>query len=49
MFLPLPHYALDIFATGKRVNHGRQYGQEISAKFHFYWPEKTIKLATNRK
>ena len=49
MFLPLPHCALDIFATGKRVNHGRQYGQEISAKFHFYGPEKTIKLARNRK
>ena len=22
MFLSLPHWGLDIFATGKRVNHG---------------------------
>ena len=45
MFLPLPHCALDIFATGKRVNHGDQYRQEIRAKFNFYGLENTIKLA----
>ena len=44
MFLSLPHCALDIFATGKRVNHGGQYGLEIQANFHFYVPQNTIKL-----
>ena len=39
MFLYLPRCALDIFATGKRVNHGRDYGLEIPANFHFYRPE----------
>ena len=45
MLLPLPCCALGIFATGKRVNHGGEYGLDILAKFHFYGPEKAIKLA----
>ena len=35
---------LDIFATGKHVNHGGEYGLEIPANFHFYGPEKVINL-----
>ena len=49
MFLSLPYCALDIFATGKRVNHGGEHGLEISANFHFYGPEKAIKLAKKLK
>ena len=45
MFLSVPFCALGIFATVKRVNHGGEYGLEIYASFHFYGPEKTIKLA----
>ena len=45
MFLSLPHCALDIFATGKRVKHGGEYRLEIPADFHLYVPEKAIKLA----
>ena len=45
MFLSLLRCALDIFATEKRVNHGREYGMEIPAIFLFYGPEKIIKLA----
>ena len=41
MFLSLPHRALDIFATGKRVNHEG----EIHASFLFYGPEKAMILA----
>ena len=36
---------LDIFATGKQVNHGGEYGLKISTTFYFYRPIKTIKLA----
>ena len=43
--LPLPHCTLDIFATGKGVNHGGQYELEIPANLHFYLCEKAIKLA----
>ena len=43
--LSLPHYALNIFATGKRVNHGGKYGLETPENFHFYGPEKAIKVA----
>ena len=39
------HFALDISATGKHVNHGDKYGLEILANFHFRGPEKAIKLA----
>ena len=38
------HCALDIFATGKRVNHGGEYGLEIPTIFHFYGPKQAIKL-----
>ena len=38
---------IDIFATGKHVNQGREYGLEICIIFHFYGPKKAIKLAQN--
>ena len=49
----LPHWALDIFATGKRVNYGGEYPckflwkllMETPANFYFYATEKAIKLA----
>ena len=45
MFLSLPHCALDIFATGKCVNHGGECKLEIPPNFHLHGPEKAIKLA----
>ena len=36
---------IDIFETGKHVNHGGEYGLEISIIFHFYGPKKATKLA----
>ena len=45
MFLFLPRSNLDIFATGKRVNHGGEYRLEISVNFQFSRLKKTIKLA----
>ena len=42
---PPPHCTLNIFATEKHGNHGGKYVLEIPANFHFYAPEKTIKLA----
>ena len=36
---------IDIFETGKHVNHGGEYRLEISTVFHFYGPKKAIKLA----
>ena len=47
MFLFLPYCTLGIFATGKRVNHGVEYGLEIPVNFHFYGTEKVIKLTRN--
>ena len=44
VFLSLSYCILHIFATGKRVNHGGEYGLEIHANFNFYGLEKTIKL-----
>ena len=44
MPLSLPHWTLNIFETGKRVNHGGDYGLEIPENFHFYGPEEVIKL-----
>ena len=38
---------LDIFATGKRVNHGGEYRLEIPPHFNFCEPEKAINLAKN--
>ena len=49
MFQSLHYCALDIFATGKPVNHGGKYGLGIPANFHFYGPEKAIKLAKKLK
>ena len=34
-----------IFAIWKCFNTGGEYGLEIPANFHFYGPEKAIKLA----
>ena len=48
MFLFLFYYALYIFATGKRVNHGGDYGLEIPANFYFHESKKAIKLAKNK-
>ena len=42
IFVPLH---IDIFATGKHVNHGGEYGLEISTIFHLYGSKKAIKLA----
>ena len=47
MFLSLPHCALDILATGKRVNDGGEYRLEIPETFYFYGPEKFIQVAQN--
>ena len=44
MFLSLLHCVLDIFATRKRVNHGGEYGPEVTGNFHFSGPEKAFKL-----
>ena len=51
IFLSLPHYALNIFATGKHVNHRDEYGLVIPKNLQsldFRWPEKAIKLAKNK-
>ena len=48
MFMSLPHCALDIFVTVKRINHGGGYGLEIPANFHFYGPEKAINWLKNK-
>ena len=48
MFLSLPHCALDIFVTGKRINRGGEYGLEIRANFYFYGPEKAINWLKNK-
>ena len=45
VFLSLLCCTLNVFATGKHVNHGGEYGREIPANFLFYGPEKIIKLA----
>ena len=48
IFLSLSHCALDIFATGKHVNHRDEYGLEIPThlqSLHFHGPEKAIRLA----
>ena len=44
LFLSMPHCALDIFATRKRVYHGGEHAREIPAIFHFYVPEKANEL-----
>lgn len=45
MFLALPHCALDIFETRTCANCRGEYGLDIPANFHFFGPEKVIKLA----
>ena len=46
MFLFLPQCGFEIFATGKRVNHG---GLKTPTNFHFCEPGKPIKLAKKIK
>ena len=36
IFLSLPHYALDIFTTGKHVNHRDEYGLVIPTIYNPY-------------
>ena len=43
-FCPYPHGTLDIFASGKSVNHEIECGQEVPEELHFYEPEKAIEL-----
>ena len=42
MFLFVLHCVMDIFATGKSINHRGKYGLHIPANFHFYGHEKAI-------
>ena len=44
MFPSLVHCPLGIFTIAKRVSREDEYGLEIPANFHFYGPEKAIKL-----
>ena len=44
----LVHCALGIFATGKRVSHGGEYGLEIPTIFHFYGPSRPLNSAQNK-
>ena len=48
-FLFLPNCVLDVFATGKRVTHGGEYGLEIPSNFHFDGPEIAMKLVKIKK
>ena len=48
MFPFLPHCALDIFVTGKRISRGGGYGLEIPANFYFFGPEKAINWFKNK-
>ena len=46
--LSLSHCALNIFGTGKYVNHRDEYGLKTATylqSLHFHGPEKAIKLA----
>ena len=38
---------IDIFATGKYVNHGAEYGM-LNTIFHFYEPKKPLNLPKNK-
>ena len=49
LYSSLPHYVLDIFATGRRINHGGEYRLEIPANFHFCGPEKAVKQTKKKK
>ena len=44
IIIPLPHCALGISVSGKRVNHGGEYGLETALYFDFYGHEKAVKL-----
>ena len=48
IFLSVPHCALDIFVTGKRINRGATYRLEILANSDFYGPEKAINWLKNK-
>ena len=39
---------IDIFATGKHVNLGVEYGLEISIIFHFYGPKIPLNSPKNK-
>ena len=39
---------IDIFATGKHVNHGVEYWLEISKIFHFYGPKMSLNSVKNK-
>ena len=39
---------IDIFETGKHVNHGGEYGLEISIIFHFYGPKRPLNSHKNK-
>ena len=45
---PCLYCALDIFATGKCINPGVDYGFEIPANFYFDDPEKAINWLKNK-
>ena len=38
---------IDIFATGKHVNHGVEYGL-LNTIFHFYGPKKPLNAPKNK-
>ena len=48
MFLYLPHWALDIFVTEKRINCRGGCELEIPANFYFYGPGKAINWLKNK-
>ena len=48
MFLSFSPFALDIFVTGKRVNHVVEYGLKIPVNSRFYGRKEPIKLAKNK-
>ena len=47
-FLYLPHFTLEFFIIGKRINRGVGYGLEIPANFYFYELEKAIYWLKNK-
>ena len=47
-FLYLPHFTLEFFIIGKRINRGVGYGLEIAANFYFYELEKAINWLKNK-
>ena len=50
--ISVSYCALDVFATGKHVNHRDEYGLEIPTNLHslhFHGTERAIKLAKKKK